>query len=74
MLTKRTAKNEITLPEAIVARFTDTDYFDVSTDGVSITLKPLLMQRADPIRNRLADLGIAEQDVSDAVEWARSGE
>jgi hypothetical protein len=47
------------------------EYFDVSTDGSAITLKPLRPSKADEVRQYLADLGITEQDVSDAIAWAR---
>jgi hypothetical protein len=71
MLAKKTIKNQITLPKAVVGRFADVDYFDVSTDGECIILRPLRRSRADEVRARLAQLGIDEQDVVDAVAWAR---
>ncbi|MGA7886650.1 MAG: hypothetical protein WCA44_12975 [Acidobacteriaceae bacterium] len=71
MLAKKTTKNQITLPKAVVTKFRDIDYFDVSTDGDLIVLRPLRESRADEVRARLAQLGIAEQDVEDAVAWAR---
>lgn len=72
MLAKRTSKNQITLPKAVVTRFAECDYFDVTTDGVSITLRPLQRSRADEVRAKLDHLGIKEQDVADAIAWARS--
>ncbi len=74
MLAKKTSKNQITLPKAIIARFSGTEYFDVSTDGISIVLRPLHRSRADEVRTRLAELGIDEQDVAAAVSWVRTGE
>lgn len=71
MLAKMTVKNQLTLPKAIATRFGGVEYFDVSTDGVSITLKPLQRSRADEVRQKLEELGITEQDVVDAVKWAR---
>jgi hypothetical protein len=71
MLAKMTVKNQLTLPKAVATRFRGVEYFDVSTDGVSIVLKPLQRSRADEVRMRLAELGIVEQDVADAVKWAR---
>ena len=73
MLAKLTVKNQLTLPKAVAARFNGVEYFDVSTDGTSILLKPLRPSKADEVRQYLADLGITEQDVSDAIEWAREG-
>jgi hypothetical protein len=71
MLAKMTVKNQLTLPKAVATRFRGVEYFDVSTDGASIVLKPLQRSRADEVRMRLAELGIVEQDVDDAVKWAR---
>jgi len=71
MLAKKTTKNQITLPKAVVTKFRGIDYFDVTTDGDRIVLRPLRESRADEVRARLAQLGIAEQDVEDAVAWAR---
>jgi hypothetical protein len=71
MLAKKTAKNQITLPKAVVTRFSGVEYFDVSTDGECIVLRPLQRSRADEVRARLAQLGIDEADVTAAVSWAR---
>jgi len=71
MLAKLTVKNQLTLPKAIVTRFRGVEYFDVSTDGSAITLKPLRRSRLDEVRDKLAQLGITEQDVTDAIAWAR---
>lgn len=72
MLAKKTSKNQITLPKAVVMRFGGVDYFDVSTDGESIVLRPLRASRADEVRARLANMGLTEEDVQDAVVWARN--
>ncbi|MGA7110445.1 MAG: hypothetical protein WBV28_13580 [Terracidiphilus sp.] len=71
MLAKKTSKNQITLPKAVVAHFSAVEYFEVSTDGRSIVLRPLETSRSAQVRDRLAALGIAEQDVEAAVRWAR---
>ena len=71
MLAKKTVKNQITLPKAVVTRFQKVEYFDVSTDGTCIILRPLQQSRADEVRARLTELGISEEDVSNAVSWAR---
>ncbi len=74
MLAKKTVKNQITLPKAVVTRFNNVEYFDVSTDGECIILRPLQRSRADEVRARLAQLGIDEEDVKAAVSWARENE
>ncbi len=71
MLAKKTVKNQITLPKAVVERFGNVEYFAVTTDGETIVLRPLRESRADEVRERLAALGIADDDVRDAVGWAR---
>jgi hypothetical protein len=74
MLAKLTVKNQLTLPKAVVTRFRGVEYFDVSTDGSAITLKPLRPSRLDEVRDKLAQLGITEQDITDAIAWARQSQ
>jgi hypothetical protein len=71
VLAKMTVKNQLTLPKAVVTRFSGVEYFDVSTDGMSITLRPLQRSRLDEVRAKLEQLGITEQDITDAIAWAR---
>ena len=71
MLAKKTSKNQITLPKAIISHFPDTEYFDVREEDGHIVLVPLRPSRADEVRDKLAQLGLAEADVADAVQWAR---
>lgn len=71
MLAKRTVKNQITLPKAVVSRFRGVEYFEVSADDQVITLRPLRRSRADEVRAKLARLGVRESDVAGAVAWAR---
>ena len=72
MLAKITSKNQLTLPKAIVKEFPGTDYFDIQTEAGRIVLTPLKLSRADAVRKKLAALGITEQDVKEAIKWARS--
>jgi hypothetical protein len=74
MLAKLTVKNQLTLPKAVVTRFSGVEYFDVSTDGSAILLKPLRRSRIEEVWAHLEKLGITEQDVDDAVRWARETE
>jgi hypothetical protein len=74
MLAKMTVKNQITLPKAVVTRFKGVEYFEVSSDGDSITLRPLQLSRLDEVRAKLEQLGITEQDVADAIAWARQSQ
>lgn len=74
MLAKLTVKNQLTLPKAVATQFAGVEYFDVSTDGSAITLKPLRTSRIEEVWAHLEKLGITEQDVDDAVRWARETE
>jgi hypothetical protein len=71
VLAKKTVKNQITLPKAVVTHFSGVEYFDVSTDGDCIVLRPLQRSRAEEVRAQLAQLGIEEADVEAAVSRAR---
>lgn len=74
MLAKMTVKNQLTLPKALLTQFKGVEYFDVSVEGESLRLKPLKISRINEAWEKLEALGITEQDVTDAVEWARSFE
>lgn len=71
MLAKRTSKNQITLPKAVLREVPEADYYQVSAEEGRIVLTPVRVQGADAVRQKLAELGITEADVGDAVRWAR---
>lgn len=71
MLAKLTSKNQITLPKAAVSRLEAVEYFDVTVEKGRIILTPVRLQQAQAVREKLEKLGITEQDVEDAVTWAR---
>ena len=71
MLAKRTSKNQITLPKAIVQTVGEADYYDVTAQDGKIVLTPVRLQQADAVRAKLEALGIAPDDVGDAIDWAR---
>ena len=72
VLAKLTAKNQLTLPKAATAAVEATEYFDVTTERGRIVLTPVRVNRADAVRAKLAELGLSETDVKDAVAWART--
>ena len=74
VLAKLTAKNQLTLPKAATAAVEATEYFDVTTENGRIVLTPVRVNRADGVRAKLAELGLSETDVKDAVAWARARE
>jgi len=71
MLAKLTSKNQLTLPKAVLSAYRGTEYFDVTEEGGRIVLTPVRIARADAVRAKLADLGIAERDVAQAVTRTR---
>jgi hypothetical protein len=75
MLAKKTSKNQITLPKAIVEVFPDAQYFDVFVQDRKIILLPVKIMPAEStlekIRGKMRRLGITEEDVGEAVRWAR---
>lgn len=71
MLAKMTSKNQLTLPKSVTAAVGPAEYFDVETCNGQIVLTPVRIQRGDAVRAKLADLELNEQDIADAVAWAR---
>ena len=71
MLAKLTSKNQLTLPKSIIREIGEAEYFEVKVEGGEIILTPVKIRRADAVRSKLADLGLSEKDVADAVAWAR---
>ena len=73
MLAKLTSKNQLTLPKSITRAISASEYFDVKVENGQIILTPVKIQRADAVRAKLAALELSEQDITDAVAWARKG-
>ncbi len=71
MLAKLTAKNQLTLPRSIIDAVEAAEYFEVEARNGQIVLTPARIQRGDAVRAKLAELGIQEDDIADAVNWAR---
>jgi len=76
MLAKKTVKNQITLPKAIVEKLPKTDYFEVSLRGEQIVLEPVVIEAKDAklarVRSKMKALGLTEKDVGAAIRWARN--
>lgn len=72
MLARLSSDNQLTLPEAVTARLEGTEYLEVAVEADRIVLTPVQVVRAAAVRAKLAKMGITEEDVADAVEWARS--
>jgi hypothetical protein len=73
VLAKITSKNQLTLPKAVVSAVGAAEYFDVEVRQGQIVLTPVRIQRGDAVRAKLAELGLGDADIAQAVQWARSG-
>ena len=74
MLAKLTAKNQVTLPKRALDALGTSEaptYFEVKVEGGHIILTPARIGSADAVRRKLAELGITEADVTDAIGLAR---
>ena len=72
MLAKITIKNQITLPKAVLSQCSPAQYFEVTAEAGRIVLTPVQVTRMDDVWDKLEALGIQEQDISDAIAWART--
>lgn len=71
MPVRLTSQNQVTLPESVASAFEGTEYFEAAIEDDRIVLTPVLLTGADAVRSKLADLGLSEADVGEAVSWAR---
>lgn len=71
MLAKLTSKNQLTLPKAVLAHCPTAEYFEVTEENGRIVLTPVRVGRADAVRAKLAEVGLDETAVEEAVTWAR---
>ncbi len=71
MLSKLTSKNQLTLPKSVISDFPGIEYFDVIKDKGRIVLTPVNIAQADTVRAKLAELGVTEADITEAITWAR---
>lgn len=72
VIVKLTPNSQLTLPKAVTDAVEATSYFDITVEDGRIVLTPVRTSRAGGVRARLADAGLSESDVSDAISWARS--
>jgi bifunctional DNA-binding transcriptional regulator/antitoxin component of YhaV-PrlF toxin-antitoxin module len=74
MLAKMTSKNQITIPKKIIEQLPDIEYFEVELKDGVVMLKPLKVYDTslERIRTKVKKLGLQENTVKEAIEWARS--
>ena len=71
VLAKVTGAKQLTLPDELLTSFPGVDCFNVTEEGGRIVLTPVRIRRVDAVRQKLAELDITDEDVRDAVGWAR---
>jgi hypothetical protein len=75
MLAKKTSKNQLTLPKQIAGLFEGIDYFDITVEDNAIILRPVKITPVEgtleSVRNKIAALGLKDDDITKAVRWAR---
>ena len=71
MLAKRTTRNRITLPMAMVSRFPGVKYFDVRESEGQLILKPVQKRELESVYDKVESLGVTEKDIDEAVRWVR---
>ena len=57
--------------KAVMQQVGRTEYVEVTFENGRIILTPMQVRPADAVREKLAALGITEQDVEDAISWSR---
>ena len=67
MHAKRTTRNRITLPKAIVDAFPGVSHFDVTEENGRIVLAPMARSGANAVHDKLDRFDTTEQDIPDAV-------
>jgi hypothetical protein len=74
MLAKITSKNQITIPKKIIEQLPDVEYFEVELKNGVVLLRPLKVYDTslERIREKAKRLGLQENTVKEAIEWARS--
>ncbi len=74
MLAKKTAKNQLTIPKALLDQLPETDYFDAEVVSDALVLRPVKvvpLVDINRVRDRMAQAGVGPDDVRRAVKWAR---
>lgn len=74
MLAKITSKNQITIPKKIIEKIPDAKHFDVEFKNGVVILKPIKFYdtNLDQIRSKIKKLGLKEDSVAEAIQWAKS--
>ena len=63
--------NQLTFIDGVLGEFQCGDYFEVAIEDGRIVLTPIEPAPIEDVWAKIAALGITEDDVADAVKWAR---
>ena len=66
-----TAGNQLILPDSLVAAYPEVTCFTVADEGNRIILTPVPPGSLKDAWAKIAAQGLTEQDLADAVQWAR---
>jgi hypothetical protein len=71
VLAKRSSDNQLSLPQAVVELLGPAEFYDVICEEGRIVITPVSSSAAAAVRSRLEQQELREEDVVDAVRWAR---
>ena len=71
MQARVTVAKQLTLPDGLLTSFPGVECFEASVEDGRIVLTPVRSGGLDAVREKIAELGIADGDVQDAVAYAR---
>ena len=72
MIARLTERNQLTLPAELVATIDlSTRHFDAEVVDGRIVLTPVPRVSWETIQSEVAEAGVTEQDVAEAVAWVR---
>ncbi len=73
MRAKLIGGNQLVLPDEVVLALNGCEFVDIEAKDGSFVLTPLRQPNLDDVHEQIERLGITEQDIADAVAWARRG-
>ena len=71
MIAKLTSENQLNSPESIVSEFEGIEYFDIAKESGRLVLTPEQLTGIERVWQKIEERGITDQDIADAVKWAR---
>ena len=63
--------NQLILPDEVAQALHDVEYVDVEVKEGYLVFTPVPRTKADKVRRELAQKGITQEDIDDAIKWAR---